>query len=159
MAPDLISGARMMKLRFPLLPLLLALALAGCEIEPAGYRIEGGNHSLTIERVKPYFWSSGWELDLIVARYPECQRRHPLKKAGEKVRVDLYRAQPGVFILNQGNRWYVAETRDCRMQQFEEEPPEPGEYIGAFRIKNDVFGFVPDEAEKNGKANTKATGE
>ena len=136
----------------PLLPaLLLATLLAGCTKEPAGFMIEGGNHSLTVERNKPYPWSDGWELDLIVTRYPECQRRHPLKKAGEKVRVDLYRTPTGAFILNQGKRWYVAETKDCRMQQFEDEPPEPGEYLGAFRIKNDVFAFVPATDAKNGK--------
>ncbi len=121
----------------------LTLLLAGCEIEPAGYLIDGGNHSLTVERKKPYFWSSGWELDLVVTRYPDCQRRHALKKTGEKVRVDLYRVEPGAFILNQGNNWYVAETRDCRFQQFKEEPDEAGEFIGSFRPKGGVFSFVP----------------
>lgn len=132
--------------------LLSALLLTGCAKEPAAFLIEGGDHSLTIERNKPYFWSSGWELDLVVTRYPECQRRHPMKKAGDKkFRIDLYRTQPGVFILNQGKRWYIAETRDCRMQQYEEEPPEPGEYIGTFREKNNEFIFTPYEPEKNGK--------
>lgn len=136
--------------------LLLPLVLAGCVIEPAGYLIEGGDHSLTVERRKPYFWSTGWELDLIVARYPECQRRYPLKKAGEKVRVDLYSPEPGLFIFNQNSRWYVAETRDCRMQQFEVEPPEPGDYLGSFRVKSEVFGFVPNEEGKAGKAKARA---
>lgn len=131
--------------------LLLALPLlAGCVIEPAGFLIEGGDHSLTVERRKPYFWSSGWELDLIVARYPECQRRHMLKKTGEKFRVDLYNVRPGVFILNQGERWYVAETGECRMQQFEQEPPAPGNFIGSFRVKNGKFGFVPYAEGKGG---------
>lgn len=52
-----------MKLRSLLLPLLVAPLLAGCEIEPAAYLIDGGNHSLTVERKKAYFWSTGWELD------------------------------------------------------------------------------------------------
>lgn len=140
-----------MKLR--LLPaLLMAALLAGCTQEPAGFLIEGGNHSLTLERSKPYFWSDGWELDLVVTRYPECQRRYPLKKASDrKFRIDLYRAQPGVFILNQGKHWYVAETRECLWQKFDEEPPEPGEYLGAFREKSDIFDFVPVEGDKNGK--------
>ncbi len=139
-----------MKLR--LLPaLLIAALLSACSQEPAGYLIDGGDHSLTVERNKPYFWSDGWELDLIVSRYPECQRRHHMKKAGEKVRVDLYRTPAGAFILNQGKRWYVAETRDCRMQQYEEEPAEPGDFIGSFRVKNDVFTFVPNAEDKNGK--------
>lgn len=132
-----------MKLRL-LLGILLASLLAACAKEPAGYEIDGGNHSLTVERNKPYFWSSGWELDLIVSRFPECQRRYKMKKAGEKVRVDLYRTPTGAYILNQGKRWYVAETQTCRMQEFEEPPPEPGEPIGSFRVKNGVFTFVPE---------------
>lgn len=140
-----------MKLRSLLFGLVFVPLLAGCTKEPAGFMIEGGNHSLTVERNKAYPWSDGWELDLIVTRYPECQRRHPLKKSGEKVRVDLYRTPTGAFILNQGKRWYVAETKDCRMQQFEEEPPEPGEFLGSFRVKNDVYQFVATKDEKNGK--------
>ncbi|MCX8087621.1 MAG: hypothetical protein N3C63_12100 [Rhodocyclaceae bacterium] len=144
-----------MKLRSGLLALCAAPLLTGCEIEPAAYLIDGGDHSLTVERRKPYFWSDGWELELVVARYPECQRRHALKKAGEKVRVDLYRVEPGVFILNQGKRWYVAETRECRMQMYEAPPPEPGELLGTFRVKNARFVFVPVE-EEPAKAKSKA---
>ena len=39
--------------------LLLVLSLAGCVKEPAAFLIEGGDHSLTLERNKPYFWSDG----------------------------------------------------------------------------------------------------
>jgi hypothetical protein len=130
---------------FPVL--LLGALLAGCVKEPAGFLIEGGNHSITVERNKAYFWSSGWEIDLIVTRYPECQRRYPLKNSGERLRVDLYRTDTGAYILNQGKRWYVAETSDCRMQQFDAAPPEPGELLGVFRAKNDIFQYVP--AKKN----------
>jgi len=134
-----------------ILPLLVTL-LAGCVKEPAAFLIEGGDHSLTIERNQPYFWSSGWELDLIVARYPECQRRYPLKKSGDKLRVDLYKTTSGAFILNQNKRWYVTTTADCRMQEFTEEPPEPGEYLGNFREKDGAFAFVPlEEAEPAAK--------
>lgn len=138
-----------MKLRKPLLCLFLVPLLVACAKEPAGYEIDGGNHSLTVERNKPWPWSDGWELDLIIARYPECQRRYTLKKAGEKVRVDLYRTPTGAYILNQGKRWYVAETQTCRMQQFEEQPPEPGELIGSFRVKNGAFTFVPEAGIRN----------
>ena len=142
-----------MKVRSLLLLLSCLPLLAACDIEPAAYLIDGGDHSLTVERRKPYFWSEGWELDLVVARFPECQRRHPLKKSGEKVRVDLYKTDTGAFIINQNKRWYVTETQECKMQQFEQEPAEPGSFLGSFRVKNGVFGFVTDEPEeKNGKA-------
>lgn len=127
-----------------LIAILAALSLVACVKEPVAYQIEGGGHSLTLERNKPYFWSSGWELDLIVARYPECQRRHELKKVkSEKLRVDLYSPEPFVYILNQGNNWYIAETRQCRMQPFEEPPAEPGAFLGSFRVKGGQFAFVP----------------
>jgi hypothetical protein len=135
-----------------LLILGMAPLFAGCQIEPAGFLIDGGDHSLTVERKKPYFWSTGWELDLVVARYPECQRRYPLRKAGEKFRVDLYAVEPQIFILKQGKRWYVTETRECRMQQFETEPPEPGTLIGSFRVKNGRFEYVPSTEKKNSDA-------
>ncbi|MCX7897384.1 MAG: hypothetical protein N2441_05885 [Rhodocyclaceae bacterium] len=123
--------------------------LAACVKEPVAYQIEGGDHSLTLERNKPYFWSSGWELDLIVARYPECQRRYALKKVkSEKLRVDLYSPEPFVFILNQGKNWYVAETRQCRMQAYEEPPAEPGPLLGSFRTKGGQFAFYPADDKK-----------
>jgi hypothetical protein len=138
-----------MKLHSLLLSLLAALLLAGCNIEPAGYLIDGGDHSLTLERSKPYFWSDGWELNLVVANYPDCQRRFQLKKASDKkFRIDLYRTQPNIFIINQGKNWYVAEARECRMQEYEEEPPEPGEFLGSFREKKGEFAFFPYEADK-----------
>jgi hypothetical protein len=139
-----------MKLRLLLLAPLAATLLSACVKEPAGFLIEGGNHSLTIERNKPYFWSEGWELALIVSRHPECQRRHRLSKAGERLRIDLYRSQTNVFILNQGKHWYVAETDGCHMEKFEKEPPVPGQYLGGFRVRGDVFGFVPD-ADRAGR--------
>jgi hypothetical protein len=148
-----------MKARSLLLSLLAAPLLAGCEIEPAAFLIDGGDHSLTVERRKPYFWSDGWELDLVVARYPDCQRRYPLKKAGEKVFVYLFRVQPSVFILKQGKRWYVTETGECRMQQYEEEPPAPGELIGTFKVKGGVFAYVPEETAADAKAKPKKGGE
>ncbi len=144
-----------MKLRSLLLALLTAPLLLGCVKEPAAFLIQGGDHSLTIERNKPYFWSDGWELDLIVARYPDCQRRYPLKKSGEKLRIDLYGTSSGAFILSQGKRWYVAETKECRMQQFDAEPPDPGEFIGSFREKNDAFIFEPYEEETKTTKNAK----
>jgi hypothetical protein len=138
-----------MNLRTLLLSLLLIPLLTGCEIQMASFTIKGSNHSLTVERKKEYPWSEGWDLALVVSRYPGCQRRYPLRKAGERVRVDLYQTQPGVFILNQGKRWYVAETLNCQMQQFDEEPPYPGERVGTFRVKNGTFAFVPGDNDKD----------
>ncbi len=119
--------------------------LAGCAKEPAAYLVAGPDVSITVERTKPYFWSSGWELDLVASRYPECQRRHHLKPAGNNVKVELYSPEPGVFILRQGKRWYVTELRECGFSAYQEPPPEPGELLGAFQEKNGTFRFVASQ--------------
>lgn len=125
--------------------------LAGCAKEPAAYLVSGAEVSITVERTKPYFWSSGWELDLIVRRHPECQRRHHLKPAGSgNLKVELYSPERGVFILRQGKRWYVTELRECGFSAYQEPPPEPGELLGAFQEKNGTFKFVGNKDKAAG---------
>ena len=63
------------------LPFVLALgaALAGCgSTDMASMPIQGSDHSLTLVREKPYAWSAGWDLAVVVTRMPDCQRRHHL---------------------------------------------------------------------------------
>lgn len=122
---------------------LLALSLAGCAKEPAAYEIAGPEIALTVERIKPNFWTSGWELDVIARQHPNCQRRHHLKPTkSEKVQVDVYTPARGVYILRQGKRWYVTDLRTCALETFKEPPPEPGELVGTFMEKNGAFKFV-----------------
>lgn len=132
----------------PLLALLLAVLLAGCSAEPASYQIATSEVSLTIERVKPFFWSDGWELSLVTRRNPDCQRRHHLKKSsGDTLKVDIFNPEPGVYILRQGKRWYVTELQSCAFDTFKEPPPEPGDLVGTFAEKDGVFKFVAAEAK------------
>ncbi|MDP2811092.1 MAG: hypothetical protein Q8O34_13170 [Rhodocyclaceae bacterium] len=128
---------------------LTALLLAGCGSEMASYLIAGSEINMTLERTKPYFWSGGWDLAMIVRLDPVCQRRHKLRKiAAESFKVDVYSPERGVFILNQGKRWYVAQLKTCEMQQFDEAPPAPGELVGTFRTSGGEFKFVPAADEK-----------
>jgi hypothetical protein len=130
---------------------LLALFVAGCAKEPAAYMIAGSEIAITVERIKPNFWSSGWELDLIVRQHPNCQRRHHMKPTkSEKVKVEVYTPQRGVFILRQGKRWYVTDLRTCAMETFPEAPPEPGELVGAFMVKDGEFKFVESKDRASG---------
>jgi hypothetical protein len=134
---------------------VLALLLSGCAKEPAAYQIAGSEIAITVERIKPNFWSSGWELDLIARQHPNCQRRHHLKPTkSDKVKVEVYTPQRGVFILHQGKRWYVTDLRTCEMSTYKEPPPEPGELVGAFMEKGGEFKFVAAEgrAAENGEA-------
>ena len=134
---------------------LAVLLLPGCSKDPAAYMIAGADVAITVERVQPYFWSSGWQLNLIVRRHPECQRRHVMKPtSGGKVRVEVYSPEPAVYILKQGKRWYVTELRGCGFQMYNEPPPEPGDLLGTFQEKDGVFKFVEntDKAAKQGAA-------
>jgi len=119
--------------------------LAACSAEPASYLIAGSEVALTVERTRPYFWSDGWELSLIVRRNPECQRRYALKPAGSNVKVEVYSPELGVFILRQNKRWYVTELKTCGFQAFKEPPPEPGQLLGAFQEKGGAFKFVENK--------------
>jgi len=122
---------------------MLVLLVAGCAKEPAAYQIAGSEIAITVERIKPNFWTSGWELDLIVRQHPNCQRRHHLKPTkSDKVKVEVYTPERGVFILRQAKRWYVTDLRTCAMDAFKEPPPEPGELVGTFMEKGGEFKFV-----------------
>lgn len=131
---------------------LASLVLAGCKSETASFLLAGSDAALTLERRKPYFWSEGWELEMVVRNNPECQRRHKLKEVGNNAaRVDVFMADATVFILRQGKRWYVTDLKSCQLQQYKEEPPEPGELVGAFVTKGGVFKFAEtrDKAAKD----------
>jgi hypothetical protein len=123
--------------------LAAALVLAGCENQTASYRIDGNDHYLTLARKKPYMWSTEYQLELVVARLPECQRRHRLQPAPlAQARVDLFRSLEGGFILRQGDNYYVAETGQCRLQQFPAPPREPGEPLGVFDVREGRLRFI-----------------
>lgn len=125
---------------------LLVLLVAGCSREPAAYLISGADIAITVERIKPNFWTSGWELDLISRQHPNCQRRHHLKSTKfNKVVVEVYTPERGIYILRQGRRWYVTDLRTCAMDTFKEPPPAPGELVGSFREKDGVFTFVENK--------------
>jgi hypothetical protein len=133
----------------PVLPLLSLIFLAACgDTQNAAYLIAGGQHSLTLTRQQAYL-GSDWDTDLVVARYPDCQRLYPLKGVvTDKIKLDVYRTEPGVFILNAGKRWYVTETQTCRFEQYKEAPPEPGDLIGSFQVKDGVLAYKDLEQKK-----------
>ena len=129
-----------------LVALLFPLLLAACgDNQNAAYMISGAGHSLTGARQQAYL-GGDWETELVVARFPECQRRYPMKGlAADKLKIDLYRAEPGAFILNAGKRWFVAETRGCGFDAYKEPPPEPGLLIGSFQVRDGVLEYKSQE--------------
>lgn len=122
---------------------LAAAALAGCgSSDTASLMIDGADMALTLERIKPYAWSGEWDLQLVVRRFPECQRRHNLAPAApEGFKMELFSPAAGAFIIKQGKRWYVTELKSCALQAFKEPPPEPGTPVGAFLEKDGELRF------------------
>jgi hypothetical protein len=129
--------------RLLLIPLILLLG--GCTVETASLRVNGSQLAVTLERSKPYFWSSGWELMLVMRNDPDCQRRHVLKPVGgEVVKVDVHSPTPGALIFHQGKRWYVGSLKSCNLQTYTEPPEAPGDLVGSFQVKGGEFRFVDD---------------
>lgn len=134
-----------MNLKCTIIPcVIVATLLSGCgRVDSASYMIGGAPHSLSLTRTKTFFWSSGWDLDLVTARNPECMRRHKLQPVtGTDFKVELYRSLEGNYIIKQGTNWYVTETQKCRLQQYPTPPREPGDLLGAFEEKEDGIKFV-----------------
>lgn len=126
--------------------LVSALLVAGCGSETASF-VPSDAVSLTLERTKPYFWSSGWQVEMVVRTDPLCQRRHSLKEVGEGAfKVELYGAAPGIYILHQGKRWYVTSLKTCDLQQFQEPPEAPGTLLGAFDDGSGRLAFALDKS-------------
>jgi hypothetical protein len=133
-----------MKLLFVLLS---APLLAACgDTQHAAYMISGGQHSLTLTRAQMVI-GGDWDTELVVARFPDCQRRYAMTGlSGDKLKMDVYRVEPGVFILNSGKRWYVTETKTCRFEQYKEPPPAPGDLIGSFQVRDGALEYKSAEA-------------
>ena len=144
-----------MSFRFRFAPLLLAVPLlAACEQDRAAYMIDdNSDHALTLQREVKYPWSDKAELALVVARFPECQRRHEMKpQPAASSKVSLYALGERSFALQQGKNWYLADTQTCTLQAAEA-PAEKGggKLIGAWQKRDGTYSFVPATAEPAGK--------
>lgn len=131
--------------------LVLGVLLTACGGSQLAFLSEGdSDHSLTIERRQSYV-RAPWETALIVAGMPQCQRRYRLDGfSGETLRIDVYRPEPGVYILAAGQRWFVAELKQCGFQQYRQPPPEPGERIGVFETTQGALRYLPSTAKSGG---------
>lgn len=128
--------------------LLLALlpALGGCINDSIGMRIDGPEHAVSLVREQKLFWEKRMDLEVVVARLPDCQRRHKLQPAAISpgFKVDVYALGQNAFLLEQGRNLYTVETQTC--QKFEKlvEPPKDGkgELVGVFREQDGKLAFV-----------------
>lgn len=122
-----------------LLPLLLA-----CSDQRAVFEIGSSQHSLTLIRVHSFFWEKTADYAIVAARMPDCMRRHDMGPGGADSRIEVYAPGNDAWILKQGKRMVVVETRTCEGFAKLEEAPEGGlgPLQGTFQVQSGSLAFV-----------------
>ncbi|MFA9217518.1 MAG: hypothetical protein ACEQSK_10475 [Sphingomonadaceae bacterium] len=134
--------------------LLLPLLLSACVDDSASYYVgdNSSGHALTVHRAQPHFWSKEVDVELIMSRLPECQRRVTLTTLpADEVEIELYANGDNIWTLRYGKEAWQIDTQTCT--QFNEAKGDGGELIGVFRDENGKLAFaaavsvaVPDPA-------------
>ena len=128
----------------------LLTVLAGCENSATSYMIDGSQHALLLVREQKFVWDDELRQAVVVSRLPACRKRiriHP----GSTVLVEMkiYEAGDSLWALHQGNRWYLAGTEECRLQDWDNPGDRPpGALLGSFALKDGEPAFVPAPAAK-----------
>lgn len=130
-------------------PLLIALPLlAGCKNETASLQFAGPGNALTLQMRQAWFWDPSVDLEVVMARQPDCQRRSRLGSVAlAEVNVEVL--QPGagdyaepILILRRGAQFYALSTQNCELQPFKAPPQATGTLLGAFRLEGEKLKFV-----------------
>lgn len=129
-----------------LLPFLLLPMLVACSDERASFQIATSDHALTLIREQQFFWSKTAVYTIVAARMPDCMRRHKMGPASRLAKVEVYSPGNDAWILKQGTRMFVVETRTCEGFAKLEAEPEGGmgSLLGVFQNKKKVLTFVAE---------------
>lgn len=132
--------------RFSLAALaLLAMAFAaGCSDLRASHEIKGGASTLTLIRVTGMPWQKTAKYDIVAARMPDCMRRHAMGEAPLDAPLEVYAPGNDAWILKQGRRMFVVETRTCEgFAKLDEVPADGlGALVGTFEMRSDALVFT-----------------
>lgn len=133
--------------------LLAVLPLSGCLQDTASYAFPEKDHYITLMRNQPWFWQDTIEVEVIVMRLPDCNGGMSIKNVPLNTRIDIFQApneypEP-LYLLKSDKRVFAVSTQSCRVQEFQEAPPDLGAKLGAFRVSNKVFQFIA--ADPSGK--------
>lgn len=128
---------------------LLAL-LAGCENSATAFMIDGNQHALILVREQKFVWDDELRQAVVVSRLPACQKRIRIHASStELVEMRVYAAGDSLWALQQGARWYLAGTEECRLQDWDNPGGRPpGALAGSFVLKDGAPAFVPAPAAK-----------
>lgn len=132
-----------------LLPILLLPILVACSDQRAALELDSAQHALTLIRMQNFFWERTARYTIVAARMPECQRRHDMGSAGAESKVEVYAPGNDAWILKQGKRLFVVETRTCEGFARLEGEPEGGmgPLRGTFQMRNGTLVAMPVATE------------
>lgn len=129
--------------------LLIALPLlAGCKNETASLQFAGPDNALTLQMRQAWFWEQTADLEVVMARQPDCQRRSRLGSVAlAEVNVEVLRPEAGdyaepILILRRGAQFYAVSTQNCELQSFKAPPQATGTSLGTFRLEGEKLKFV-----------------
>lgn len=134
------------------LSLLAVPLLTACVNDGASYEIGGSReHNLSLIREQPYFWDSKLNLSFVVARMPECMRRHSIGPATRGTKVEIWQVPSGAYIIKAGKRMFATETQTCEsFAKMDGEPPDGmGTYVGVFRERKGTLVFETDKGKED----------
>ncbi len=120
----------------------LAPVLVACENSATAFMVDTNQHAVVLAREQPYFWSDEVEQYVVVSRLPHCQRKvriHP--GSVNMAEMEVYEAGDRLWALRQGQRWYLASTEVCQVQDWNS-PGGQGALVGSFRMQDGVPTFV-----------------
>lgn len=132
---------------------MMALLLAGCSRDSASYFVDGREHALTVTREQEYFWSDHMTVSLIVARLPDCQRRHVLAPVAQSG-IDVFAGSDDIWTLRSGTKTWRVDANTCELTN--ETPADQrggqrgGERAGSFVVRPDGLHF--EEARQSASA-------
>lgn len=133
------------------LPLLALPLLTACVDDRVAFEIPGGNEIITLIREQPLFWEKKVDVSLVVARMPDCMRRHSVIKGDLATKIELWQYEPTTYIIKSGQRMWVTETRTCEgFAVLDAMPPNGmGTQLGTWRAKEgEVLEFTALPAAK-----------
>jgi hypothetical protein len=127
------------------IPLLLLPLLVACTDDRATFEIGGGAHSLSLIRITNTPWADTAEYSVVASHMPGCTRRHAMSVAGLDAGVEVFSPGNDAWILRQGRRMYVVETRTCEgFARLDAEPESGlGPLMGTFRMRDGILVFAP----------------
>jgi len=131
-----------------LLPLCFLPLLAACVNDRVAYDVPQTTETVTLIREQPRFWEDKVELSLVLARMPDCMRRHPPVAGTAQTVVELYQYEPTTYIIKIGDKMWAAETRTCEGFAPMDKVPEQGmgSKLGRWQPNAKALEFIAEKA-------------